>query len=171
MKDRIIEINGWPLRVTESGEIYTTDHSTVCKDGIIRRFKGHLLRQSTNKRGYAFVTVGNKTYKAHRIVAYAFLGSPESGQVINHKNEVKTDNRSDNLEWVSQADNVRYSYERHSHRSRPKKVQQFLNGELIASFDSAREAARKTGFSQGAISAVCRGEFKQLNGFTWVYGI
>lgn len=50
---------------------------------------------------------------AHRLVWRALKGPIENGRVINHKNGMKRDNRPDNLECVSNGENVS-----HAHRSR-----------------------------------------------------
>ena len=53
--------------------------------------------------------------------------------------------------------------------SRPV-LQLYINTEqIIAKYPSAREAARQTGFSQGNISACCRGEYNYAYGYKWQY--
>jgi len=47
--------------------------------------------------------------RLHRLVALAFLDNPEGLNVINHLNEVKTDNRLENLEWTTSGENSAYS--------------------------------------------------------------
>lgn len=47
------------------------------------------------------------TRTVHRIVAEAFLPEREPGMQIHHKNGIKTDNRVENLEWVSPSEHGR----------------------------------------------------------------
>ena len=75
--------------------------------------KGILLKFSSDKDGY--LTVGlhkdkkQKLMKIHRLVALAFLENPENLPCINHKNEIKTDNRVENLEWCTYQYNATYN--------------------------------------------------------------
>lgn len=88
-----------------------------------RTDKGCELSLIDNGNGYLYVSLRKDGHRenhfAHRLVALAFCDGFESGYVVNHKDENKCNNRSDNLEWVSQAANVAYS----SHAMRkPKSV-------------------------------------------------
>lgn len=47
-----------------------------------------------------------KTQLVHRLVALAWLGGPHPGMVVHHINADRQDNRLDNLEWVTQSDNI-----------------------------------------------------------------
>lgn len=69
------------------------------------------------KRGYYFkvdLSKNGKTYQmsVHRLVADVFCDKPVTDEllVINHKNGYKLDNRANNLEWITQSENVKHAY-------------------------------------------------------------
>lgn len=62
-----------------------------------------------------------KQYRIHQLVAKAFIPNPNNYPFINHKNEIKNDNRVENLEWCS----IKYNS---SYGSAPKKISEKLKG-------------------------------------------
>jgi len=76
------------------------------------RIHGQILRLARHRSGYLQVCLcrdGKRSYKyVHRLVAIAFLGD-HPGYEINHRNGDKTDNRVENLEWVTAAQNTRHA--------------------------------------------------------------
>ena len=74
---------------------------------------GWVLKQSKNDWGYLKVDLcyqgQQKTCKVHTLVATAFVEGWREGLQVNHKNGVKTDNRAENLEWVTSSENHRHS--------------------------------------------------------------
>lgn len=94
-----------------------------------------------NIRGYRMVMLakgdGTKPKSAliHRLVAIAFLGAPPNVHrpTVNHKNLDKADNRVENLEWLSQADNCRHAAPLIPHQKGMEKKNRKLNEEQVRS--------------------------------------
>lgn len=69
------------------------------------------LKPETVNNGYLRVLLTNKEerkhFLIHGLVLEAFIGPRPEDYVGNHKNGIKIDNRAENLEWVTAAENVR----------------------------------------------------------------
>lgn len=96
--------------------------------GRIKRLAGsprcnadRVLKLKQNTRGYltyAPVRSGVKQTNVvvHRVVLHAFVGPPPIGkETANHINGIKTDNRLENLEWVTHAQNIKHAYDNGLH--------------------------------------------------------
>lgn len=83
--------------ISDSGEVYNA--------------KTNRLLKQHNHKGYLRVgLVDNgiqKHYLVHRLVAQTFIPNPENLDTVNHINHIRTDNRAENLEWMSRKDNSR----------------------------------------------------------------
>jgi hypothetical protein len=71
---------------------------------------GRVLTQHRDKDGYVYIVLSrngkSRKFRAHHLVAEAFIYTRPDGMQINHKNGVRTDNRPCNLEWVTQHQNI-----------------------------------------------------------------
>lgn len=71
-----------------------------------------ILKPRLGKCGYQLVMLckdgKGKNYRIHRLVFEAFNGKIPEGLVVNHLNEIKTDNRLDNLEICTHKENINY---------------------------------------------------------------
>lgn len=144
--------------------------------------KERVLKIRKTKCGYLRVTLyknGKKKWcLVHRLVVETFLENPDNLPCVNHRNEIKTDNRVENLEYCTVAYNNSYGtrLERVSEKKingkKAKVVLQFsLDGTFIKEFPSTREVERQLGFFQSNVANCCRGEQKTYKGFIWKYKI
>lgn len=71
-----------------------------------------VLKPMVSNTGYERVDLFKKRvrkqFSVHRLVALTFIDNPDGKPYVNHKDENKTNNSVDNLEWVSHVENCRY---------------------------------------------------------------
>ncbi len=95
-------------RVIEDYEDYE-----VSNLGRVRR-SNKILKNRVSGKGYlsicTSVNSSTKNHYVHRLVANAFLQKENEYQVVNHKDGNKKNNVVDNLEYVSQSENIIHSY-------------------------------------------------------------
>ena len=104
-------------QVSNFGNVRSIDR----KDGRGNRIKGKELKLYKNRNGYlqsALIFNGKvKLMYVHRIVAEAFLCNPKNLKCVNHKDENKTNNSVENLEWCDYKYNNNYGKLTHEFRS------------------------------------------------------
>ena len=78
----------------------------------MKNTRGDISYGCRQAHGYHCVKIAGKNFRVHRLVAFAFLGSPsfKASWQVNHMDGDHSNNRLDNLEWVTQSQNVRHSY-------------------------------------------------------------
>lgn len=160
-----------------TGEYLVTDTGDV----ISYLFRDErVLSGGMTPRGYLMVSLRGKSVTIHRLVAMAFISNPLSKPQVNHKDGNKTNNSYKNLEWVTNKENSRHSFDvlgrkgpqlgrsgRLHHRSKPV-IQYSLDGTEIARWESSR-LTESAGFHQAAVSRCCNGNQKTHKGFVWMY--
>lgn len=107
----------------------------------------------------------------HRLICKAFAPNPENKPIVNHKDENRTNNNIENLEWVTQQENTNHSLDLHARvasNCRSRIVLQIQDGKIIKEFPSIRQAALKTEIPGTTISYRCRQKSPQ-SGIAWIF--
>lgn len=182
-------------QVSNDGEVRSLDRRVSSKLGSFRFAKGVLMKQQISKKGYHTIILHKdgkaSTKQVHRLVAEAFIPNNENLPQVNHKDTNKDNNNVDNLEWITNYDNMqhaiknncfpRYTEKRKiaalknlsiaAENRKRKVVQKDLNNNIINQFDSIIEAARYLGKESlnAHISQCCKNERNQCMGFRWSY--
>lgn len=66
-----------------------------------------LVSVSVGNHGYNVVNIKQKTFTVHRLLAKAFIENPDNLECVDHINRIRTDNRLENLRWVTKLENNR----------------------------------------------------------------
>ena len=88
--------------------------------GRYKPLKGKIHTGAVNSSGYKKTRWDGRNLYIHRLVAEAFIPNPENKRCVNHKNGNKLDNRVENLEWVTDAENLKHAKDNHLKREQIK---------------------------------------------------
>lgn len=140
----------------------------VSDQGRIKNPQGRILGGSTHKDYYRFVTIKGKQIPIHRLVAENFISNPENKPFVNHIDGNKMNNSVNNLEWVTQQENVQHSYK---NNLQPTKVKTYkgkfteeqrrqIKKEYNEDNVSRRQLAIKYGVSHTCINDIVNDKYK-----------
>lgn len=146
--------------------------------------KAKILKQQVDNRGYLRANLCRNDGRrgvamlVHRLVGQAFIPNPDDLPMINHKDENKTNNHVNNLEWCTNSYNINYGTVRQRmantlrliHPNCRRVAQIDRNNNIIDVFLSTTDASKKLkNISRQSIGLICRGEYKMMKGLKFKY--
>ena len=169
--------------------LYCCPEYIVDSDGYVlsKRF-GTPLKYSINPHGYAVINISingkPKGLTVHNAIAHTFLENDyQEGLQVNHKDGNKLNNKLDNLEWVTNTENMRHAVDVlgkciNNNNANARAIQGIdINGNVIYDYDSIAECAKciasqtnqKYERIQNSIWRALKGYRKTYKGLKWIY--
>jgi transcriptional regulator with XRE-family HTH domain len=143
-------------RVKQIGQLYTDGRKGISTG------EGRILNPQISHTGYNFCQLScagkRKTVYVHRMVAMAFIPNPDNLPAVNHKDEDKSNNRVDNLEWCTYKYNNNYGCKwlLKKHPERDQEVK-----DMKAQGYSVREIAEKYHLAQSTVRGILSKDFDE----------
>lgn len=145
----------------------------VSNMGRVRNFETQQVLKHFTSNGYSRIWLHkeneHKKFYIHRLVAQAFIPNPNNYPQVNHKDETRTNNNVDNLEWCTNKYNCNYGTfrQRVSESHNRPVIQKTLDGEVIKIHKSRKDAELETGINRSNICQCVRGNQKFAGGYIW----
>lgn len=137
--------------------------------------KEHFITLCNDKDNYKIAVLkGNgikKTIKIHRLVASAFIPNPNNYKEVNHKDENKTNNNVNNLEWCSHSYNMLYGTRGIRTGNKLKKsINQYdLDGNFIRTWNGSKDIKKEINICNTSVLKCCRNKQKTAGGYIWKF--
>lgn len=159
------------LKVSNLGNVIRKNRTWITGKSTKRTYQSKIINPSI-MNGYCYVSVCRKQVLLHRIIANTFLQNINNLPQVNHINGIKTDNRVENLEWLSAGDNQRHAFKlglKKTTKKLNKLIFQYdLSGNFVKKWECITDAHRK-GFERSAIIRCAKGKQLTSYGYLWKY--
>lgn len=176
------DVEGYPnYQVSNMGRVKSLNYNHTKKEKILKPHKAtnsYLMVQLFNNDTYKFKLI-------HRLVAETFISNPENKPCVDHINTDKTDNRVENLRWVTHKENSNNPISKNNMAVNATKpmlgikskdnplsipiLQLSKKGTPIMLWYCGLDILRKIGINNRNVSLCCKGKRKTAGGYRWQY--
>ena len=171
-------------QVSSYGRIKSLKRVIMRKDGKPYTQVEKILKPGTNHKGYLGCSFRKnfvaKPVIVHRLVALAFIDNPNNLPQVNHKDGNKKNNRVENLEWITNYDNMQHSIitgirnvkkiTDNLKKVNSRKVNQYdSNGTFIKTWNSIKDIQMELKIPNQNICQVCQGKRKRAHNYIFKY--
>lgn len=158
---------------------FATNYEISDQGNIRNKKTGQVLNPGICGQGYKQVSIKfddtgkfKKQY-VHRLVAMMWLDNPENKREVNHKNLDRSDNRVENLEWVTSSENQQHKFKNNQdYKTSDRQVVQYdVNNNIIKIWPSVISAAKALGISRQGIDRCIHHTYNRVTagGFKWEF--
>ena len=191
MEDEIwVNIEGYEglYQISNKGRVKSLKRTVKHSSGGDKIVKERILKGSCNNNGYIIITLnknGNKkSFAIHNLVAKAFIPNEDNKPYVDHIDTNKTNNKVDNLRWVTEKENSNNELTR-KHISENRKGKGILYGidnpkskkvvqltkdyNIVKIWNCINEAEREEGYLHSDIIKCCNKKRKTHKGYIWMY--
>lgn len=162
-------------QVSNIGRVKSLKRIIRRKDGRIKTIREIILKNNIHKSGYLEVNLNLngtfKTVKVHRLVAEAFIPNYNNYKEINHKDEDKSNNNVNNLEWCTSSYNANYGTRNvRSALLRMKGIVQYTSdGVFVKEHTSLTSAGEYVNGNAQGVFLCANNKIKRYKGYIWKY--
>lgn len=163
--------------------IRSLDRVVRCGYNKTRIQKGKIIIPTKKECGRKFINLCkngvSEKFALSRLIALQFIPNPNNLKVVDHINNDQSDDSIENLQWITNADNIKKGYydgknHKIGNKGTPRKILQYsLNGEFVAEHCSVSNAQRL--FTPNSKRATISNHLinpsrqKSAHGFIWKY--
>jgi hypothetical protein len=113
------------------------------------------IRTGRSYRSYIDISLKDRQYRAHIVMAETFLDPPQEGQIlVNHIDGDIANNKISNLEWITPSGNSLHAHATGLSNTSKRIQRTDSRDDTIAIFRNIKECAKNSGISKNTLSTV-----------------